>query len=347
MPTNAKYCINVDKLILAVKILDKSLFADNYDIEVSEKIELNLFNLSSNDTYTRAFKIKFQNEDFAILKLEPIRKYGNKNIPDAIMKIDNFQLYTDSYIDVLFEVLQLLIVRFLFIKELDICIDGMGFLELGSKILEKTILKKGKAQFAPKILSNNELQSYKIGNIKSGKLITCYQKSQEINEKGKQYIKEFWKQNGLTNLDNIDRLELRLKKDFIKRYEKEGFEIKDLKNPKKLISLFKNECKNFFDFVVNDETKKRKDRMKSYSFIDWDLIGCVPLEKSKTNRIKSKGLTNRRLTNMLKPLCLLGENYSNLEKSIDEILNQIKILYPNYPVDENIRRWQKGWNIEN
>src|SRR5436853_171075 len=55
--------------------------------------------------------------------------------------------------------------------------------------------------------------SITLGSMHSDKVISIYDKTKEIQISNKEYIKEYWRNNGLIeNNEPIDRLELRLKR---------------------------------------------------------------------------------------------------------------------------------------
>ena len=291
MTNDCQICINLDKLILSVFMNMASLFIiqnkDDEIIEINDYLKLKKI-YEPKFGYKKTYKVILEDEVFAYLRIEPKVKY--KNVPVSILDIENSQLYTDAWFYNLEYILESLCLSVNYIKQIDICIDGTGFLSIGEKLLDKDILKIGSAKFSPVIKGNNDLQSYIVGLRQSGKIISCYKKLQEIIKKQKQYIKEFWKSNGIKDFENMERLELRMFGSKIQKWKgvkdefgNEILTLENLQDTKTLITIFKNECSKFFEFVENDKTQTRKDRMKPYPFLDWEKLGCKKIVKPKKN----------------------------------------------------------------
>jgi hypothetical protein len=181
------------------------------------------------------------------------------------------------------------------ITRFDIALDGVRVLPLVDRFVKGEIEKLGKAKVKPFFTGKRVIEGFDIGSKASNKWITGYLKSAELERSGKEYIKDFWKRTGLNTEEPIERLEIKIKNEEIKKIV--DFDWRNLDDFEYLASIFRTCMKNFFEFV-----EKGKDsnvtRKKKINFVDWDFLGANLLERMSTQetteiyRMKQSAKTN-------------------------------------------------------
>lgn len=168
------------------------------------------------------------------------------------------------------------------VTRIDIALDGQGFFKVFNDFhLERKYEKIGKANYNCHYTGKGKLTGFDIGKRSSNKWVTCYNKTGQLGKDNKAYIKRAWDNVDLCQENDVQRLELKLRNDEIKRIE--GFEWTKLADPQYLASVMKLCLTNYFDFVEVSEDKNitRKERIV---FIDWDSIGAKPLERGEARK---------------------------------------------------------------
>lgn len=181
------------------------------------------------------------------------------------------------------------------ITRFDIALDGVKVLNLVDRFVMGEVEKLGKAKVKPFFTGKRVMEGFDIGSKSSNKWITGYNKTEELEKSNKQYIKEFWMRTGLPFDENIERLELKVRNEEVKKIFQFNWE--DLDNFEYLASIFKTCMKNFFEFVEKG-TDSNTTRKKRIEFIDWDFLGANLLERLSTQetteiyRMKQSAKTN-------------------------------------------------------
>lgn len=181
------------------------------------------------------------------------------------------------------------------ITRFDIALDGVSVLNLVDRFVKGEIEKLGKAKVKPFFTGKRVMEGFDIGSKASNKWITGYLKSEELERSGKDYIREFWNRTKLDQDKPIERLELKIRNEEVKKIFQFAWE--DLDNFEYLASIFKTCMNNFFEFVEigGDSNVSRK---KKIDFINWDFLGAELLERLSTQetteiyRMKQSAKTN-------------------------------------------------------
>ena len=209
--------------------------------------------------------------------------------PDFIqVKIENTILYERFAINETEQFLQAMNWKIRNVTRLDIALDGADVLQLVDGWNQKIFGKKGRASVTCYYTGNRELQGFDIGKRSSDKWMTGYNKSAELEVSNKQYIRKFWELcglqtfetvNGVTALKKIERLELKLRNEEIKKIA--GFDWLKLADFSYLASILRMHCKNYFEFYdAKYETEKNRSRIPCIdTWCDWDAILAYHLDK--------------------------------------------------------------------
>ena len=110
---------------------------------------------------------------------------------------------------------------------------------------------KGKANLDCKRFNKKtgNFDNFKCGSSK--KNLTVYNKTSELLRSHKQYIRDAWERAGIDTTGTVWRVELRLSSGPIK--EIKDFSLDRLTDPNYLLSIFKTQCNNFFQFVIMND----------------------------------------------------------------------------------------------
>lgn len=246
-------------------------------------------------------------EPFATVITYP-RKGGI--LPDYLsqIKVENRELYAKGWTTRLLNLLSALRVEINNFSRLDIAIDSncvgddplLGLYYTSPFI---GVYKRWKAgmEHVGRAVYNQEhavgraTTGFDWGKKSASKYLTAYVKSDRIEADDKGYIADFWHLNGIEPGQRVERLELKLKTDAIKRTleyvdgladEKNiGIDITRLEDSKYLAGIMRAHLKGWFEFVV-DQPDTNKTRRDNYDPVDWhgldaELLGRIPTTKPK------------------------------------------------------------------
>lgn len=181
--------------------------------------------------------------------------------------------------------------RCLGITRLDIAIDGVYFDSFLADLINDKYeqLKVQNVKPVEFNMKTKFFEGFYVGS-RGGKKFGCYyNKSKEIsdNENKKKYIVDYWQHNGLDTSKDIHRFEMRLNSDALKDM---GFEFYDgMFCVDTLVSVFKFQIQNFFEFVPTDSTDSRRSRRERVQMFDFSKV-----ETSDFIRVKRKQLDGQR-----------------------------------------------------
>lgn len=289
-----KYTINLDWLEL---MLSGALVAFDTPLEKYEYDQGNLI-LAKLPAGTSIFKYSYemfyQGKLFGRFHLCPRNTEIIK--ADSIQfKMENNKLYEIGVLNDCKKIFVSLGWNVKNVTRIDIALDGVNVLNLIDRFVKGEIQKLGKAKVKPFFTGKRMIEGFDIGSKASNKWITGYDKTAELERSGKSYIKDFWENSGLDTSGKIERLELKLRNEEIKKIFQ--FDWKELDNFEFLASIFRSTMKNFFEFVeLSRDTNST--RQKRIEFIDWDNIGAQLLPKLSTKetneiyRMKQSAKTN-------------------------------------------------------
>jgi len=211
------------------------------------------------------------------------------------------------------------------LSRIDIAIDGVrpGFLELYNRWQNGGDLERiGKTQTNVfQLPKHNKVTGYDVGKKSSGKWITCYNKSEEIERSNKYYIRTMWEKAGM-DTKGVERMELKLRNDSIKAIK--DFDWTRLDDFEYLAGVFKASCHRFFEFVEkkNSLAQKNISRVKRYQYIDWDELGAASLERLSTKQTNELYRMKLTCKTMFGIYCSTGiKLYSQLAQEIAANIN--------------------------
>lgn len=289
-----KHTINLDwlELIVSGNLVEFDSPLDKYEYNQGEIV------LAKLPMGTKIFKYSF--EIFFRGKLFG-KVHTNPRNPE-ILKPEYIQFQIQN--NKLYEVGAIADCRYIFTKlswayvnttRIDIALDGVNVLQLMDRFVKGEIQKLGKAKVKPFFTGKRVIEGFDVGSKASNKWITGYNKSDELERTGKDYIREFWERSGLDTSRTIERLELKLRNEEIKKIFQ--YDWKELDNFEFLASIFRSTMKNFFEFI-EPQADSNVTRAKRMEFVDWENIGAKLLPKMSTKetneiyRMKQSAKTN-------------------------------------------------------
>lgn len=233
-----------------------------------------------------------------------ISKYNNLKKDDLKLKFDNIHLYTGEWLDFFIYIVNRLKWTYISIHQFDIANDSYGndLIKFMNKYLYKNNHKIKFNSHANiqqiKNLKNPE-QPFHIGSLKSDKQITIYNKTKELENSNKQYIRDFWKENNLDHNNNqIERFELTLKGN-----NTENVNIYMLLDENYLNQILQSHCINYYQFSKKTKNRKGKVINKDVTPIRFKTVNQTinyirPEQiKKESNSLFSKKITIHSLFN--------------------------------------------------
>lgn len=216
--------------------------------------------------------------------------------PDLIqVKLENSILYERSAVVELQQFLEAMEWKVRNVTRLDIAIDGVSVLNVIEQYCRGVYAKKGKASITLHYTGQRQLQGFDIGKRSSDKWVTGYCKSDELEKSNKHYIKKFWQATGLDLNRKIERLELKLRNEEIKKIA--GFDWRNLDDFTYLSGIFKMLIKNYFEFydIAANLGVKNSSRIKTIQdWIDWDDL--QPQYLNKLEAVQATEIYRMKLT---------------------------------------------------
>jgi hypothetical protein len=282
------YTINLDWFQFLCQIDKNGNVLESYS---SERIKITKSQSHNNPNFKYKYTVALDFCNLCDIYAIAINSKHKKN--EISVKIHNSQLYTKDWFFRINYLLTELGFTYKKLSKIDIALDGRDVLVKMS--LFRRYLRTKTIQINNENLKINgsnfnkaELnwESYTIGSKKYQKTAELYNKTKEIKVSGKQYIADFWMENGLDISDDIGRFELRLGSRHLSKYKLNSFS--NFCDAGYLGQLLMEEVGSWLKFYqVSLETVKnhRKDiairRGKELKFIHWDKIPhlTMPLDK--------------------------------------------------------------------
>lgn len=325
--------ICVDWFECTMIINNLKLDPDISDIKVSENIHLSR-QPGSTRFYNYIFSLYYMGECVGTLLADPSSSFMSRN--QASFKMDNYMLYTADWLDVYRDILECTEWVHKSISRLDISIDGKAGKDAHDLTVKwsksNVVHRKGKADIDFKMCSNKKVNKIIIGSATSEKQATIYDKSNELSESKKEYIKQFWSINGLADINEVYRFEIRLRSKITKHYD-----LNRLDDPTYLASIVMTETKNWFEFVYKgkDTNKHRMYKKGTIDWIDWSQIKGDLLPKDKA--VNRQGI--HRAKRLIKDLHYV--HYVENKPLPASLINQIKDEYCLHRwYDDKIEYWR-------
>ncbi|MBC7696217.1 MAG: replication initiation factor domain-containing protein [Burkholderiales bacterium] len=327
---NNKYCIALDwlEIILTGEIsILEDVKRDNSEFDLGNGIILKHTNTMNHIGFRQSLLVFLDRESIGYLHYGNNLKMKFKSPKSNLLHINNHILYQKDLPGKINRLQKGLGLNFSHFYRVDIAIDGMGLISSFNHLMDsKTLSKKSAVKIHGDIDHKTKKHTrFTIGSRKSEKYISLYNKTLEIEDKGKWYIKEFWNENGL-NENSIDRLELRLNAKALKSFNPD-FEY--LLNPNYLAGYFKLNAGDWLEFI-HVKNKKMKN------FIDWSKF-----EKTEIIKLAKTTATN----NLVSKKTTIKVLYEELMISKDEsYLKCINILCAKYQLENWAKSKVNRWN---
>jgi len=310
-PVGSKYAITTDwfSSILSTfnPISDFEQALEKYEYD-GGNIILKKMKFSANG-FKYGYEIIFRRKPFAWVHVCPTSEmiFSKNQMKFELLNNIHYEIGWCSELDYLLNAMGWKIDN---VSRVDIALDGHKFLEIMTMLFDKKIEKVGKSSIQFFTNSKMILEGCDIGKRSSDKWVTCYNKSKELEQSNKFYIRKSWERAGL-DTNNVHRLELKLRNNAIK--EIIDFDWRKLDNFEYLASIFRTfieggekingdtgevkYSKGLLEFVMKDE-QKNVSRKKKITFIDWNYIGGEKLDRLSTkqaNEVWSMKLTAKRM----------------------------------------------------
>lgn len=272
------HTINTDWVEVNLKCADAATFetvpevCTNNGVTIFQKIG------NGNKFYKNQWKVIHEQKEYGIM-------FSNSRSSDLIaldnfqFKVNNNKLYELGWLESMKKIMSASGMKYKSATRLDIALDGGDYFSVFEDWRKGKYDKVGKAKVTTHYNGKRKVEGYYIGMSKSKKKLVCYNKSEELKRTNKYYIEKFWRRCGLAPLNNIQRLELKIRNEENKKVK--GMDFNKLDNFEHLASLMRTNLKGFFEFVLTDK-HKNISRKKRIQPINWDAIGGALLEKDST-----------------------------------------------------------------
>lgn len=231
-------------------------------------------------------------------------------------KIANSELYS-NWLATACWVIELLSIEEVKVKRMDLALDMYGVLEFFDKREERNLKMVGREKPVVPYEAYNEYRSegFQIGRKGGQKYVRGYQKTRELDQNypngEKNYIRDWWKRNGLDG-EAVERLEVQMRKKEIDRIK--DFDWKKMNKSDYIAGIIKASFRNWLEFY-EDRGQKRKVQSESdkIHIVDWSKIGTPEhIEYSRRER-KEQGLAKMRsektrfIRYVIRDFCLSGD----------------------------------------
>lgn len=275
--------INLDWLEVSFKGLIPKSIENQGIIDKGDGFKLDSRESNGTKHFKKRYIVRFEGEKIGRLLADPRSPVIDSDLVQ--FKFENHILYREDWKDLLDRLAQSYQWHYNNITRLDIALDGpfTNRQWIANNVLTGKYRIKGNTQFICFGWNNQECrhETFQFGSSSSDKRLKVYDKNKELEHSNKQYIREFWKENGLEPSE-MERIEIQLNSKAIKRIP--DFDWNKLESPEYLKDLMREYCEDWFVFIETDDSQANVSRRKAVSGIDWDQIGGKRLGKEKTNR---------------------------------------------------------------
>jgi|LSQX01.2.fsa_nt_gb hypothetical protein len=306
------YTINLDWLQFVVTPTVEDYSIDHYN---DQNLHLEKVKTHHNTNFLNCHKVVYKGQEVMEIYSNPINQTHKKN--EQCAKVLNHMLYQSGCINVIYELLDILNLRFERLSRVAIALDGRAnhkTLDYLNRYLKtKTIqINNDNLGITPFNFRKKDLKwdGFTIGHKRSQKYARVYNKSNELISNQKHYIIQYWVSNSIDITHNdVTRFELELGYKHLKKY--------NLKNPADLFDT------GYLGELLRQET------------IYWLKIYKVKLRDIKSQR-KEKAISKgkeieyikwSKLPSTTKPLDMveyLPDERLNAKKSLTFSLEQIR-----------------------
>jgi len=270
------YTCNLD-WFTATMNADTMMWAGKEDVisRAGGKVVLQKANIY-NKHYQKGYHVSVNGREFGNVLVQP--REGNALQPSFVQfTAVNKALYEVGFMAEFEMACEVLRWKWRNPTRIDVALDGHGFHQIIKDVLADKVRQRSQATYGLYFRSQNRLQGYTWGKGDSDKYMRCYDKTEELKTSNKHYIKEFWDRAGLDQTENVQRLEVVLRNNELKKYPE--FNPSNLDNFEYLATLMRSAFKKWFEFV-DPSTDSNVSRMEEVEYIDWDSIGGGLLDKA-------------------------------------------------------------------
>lgn len=293
--------------------------------------------------YKYGYDVLFNNQSIGLLLLCPRQAFRNEY--SCSLKLHNHILYQNAWtliIGALLDDIGLTINNF---TRIDIACDGSGFMNKYKLLNEGIYQNVGRSGHSNYQTGKNIITGFDIGSKRSDKYVTGYCKGQRLKTEQKPYISEYWQKNNLvTPIENVERLELKLKNKAIKSIV--AFDYKRLEDQVYLASIMKSQLDGFFQLVKNSSLKTDKNitRAKKIDLIPWHNLELSKVVKMK--KIKKPSTVWGMKRYLTVGLQMIEAGYFPKENLFDKKeLERLRVLAVEYEIenwfDDLVKRIKK------
>lgn len=318
------YCISVDWLqtyCLGNLITEGEYTGKNYKFSIQ---------LQDYETpqFKRVYKVMCRNLEYATIQQFPRTRVINAKA--TLVKLSNRVLYSQKYIEFLYDLQETLHLLYKGITRIDICYDcnkyfnGRSVPRFLKCYLEKdmgeigSIYRRGSDKFtahgSKSKTSVSKITSMRFGSDKSRIGAYVYDKTLELEEvKDKPWIRKMWEENGLvsTETEHVWRSEISIKSegtDLLNMDSGQLFRLSPsyMQHAEAIKKLFYIYAQKVFDFrMCNGQKLKRNyDKLK--------LFECTEIISTKPYYVPTSADTGRVEKMCYNRLKLLSEKYTDL-----------------------------------
>ncbi len=323
-----RYLINSDHVELVLKSSEPLKLLNKNDFTISTT-----FKPHDNTGFMKCNEIQFKNQPFGAVYSLPNSRMQFKDRNAIVLKLKNESLYRQgTFSEDLPGFLETFNLSAEAIRELHIALDSPGIISAHENLFNKKQLTR-KRHVKINTYSDDKtkvLNGITLGSKKSDKHISIYNKTNELLISDKNYIVNYWQKNGLhPEVEQIDRLELRLRRPELIGLEKE---LQKLEDPNYLASILKSKSEKYLTFI-------NKENKKEYSVLDWSQFEITFLKKEK--RIQFHKPT-QSIKICIKTLCL-----EHLKSNNPMTALVAKRLVEKYNLQDWFISKQSRWEKEN
>lgn len=244
--------------------------------------------------FKHVYDVVISGREFGLLLAGP--RDGNKLDPNFLQfQAKNNVLYEIGFVSEFSAMIEAMSLKWRNPIRIDIALDGAQPMQVMQRVITGQLERVGSQTMAVFFDKSQKITGFDIGKQKSDKWATCYYKSKELEISNKHYIKDFWKRTDLKDQSNVQRIELKLRKNALRAIE--SFDFLQLESFEYLASIMKTQLQKLWEFTDPEENKNISRRARQ-DFINWDSIGAQLLPKFTafpTNEIYRMKMTSKTL----------------------------------------------------
>ncbi len=302
-----------------------------------------------NKQFREIHELIYMGQKVAVIQSHPRSdKVLNPNL--NVIKMANDVCYETGISELIKILMRALHQQFNNWTRLDIALDGHNLLDpLVNAAMEKEVRTVSRADisFRRSGCKKGYIKALQIGSKVSDKSLVGYNKTHEMKKSQKHYIREFWERNKLDTTKDVERLEIRMKSQELKRYkifdpqrESDPISVIDrlINNPGMFETLFLSASKRLYEFV--DLEAKHTDKAERKYPLQLFNVGTKLMKKA--SRLARSELARMKQTS--KTLYFIGRAtglkfYEQLSKDVANMIDHSKWRV------EKKKHWARDYRI--